>query len=285
MLKTSKKILIAKILSRIILGVRKIIGFGTQTTVTRQGVNWTLDLKEGIDFSIYLLGAFEPLTQRQFRKFIKSDDIVIDIGANIGAHTLPFAQMVGTNGKVVAIEPTKYAVDKLLKNVTLNENLHNQIIVQQGMLVSEDKEQIPSTIYSSWPLINSAAELHEEHKGQLMSTSGCKKSTLDEMLSELKIEKVDVIKLDVDGHEYSVIKGAEKTLSKYHPIIFMEFAPYVFNSKAEFDGMIELLASHGYQFTHVSNGKKISSNPTHIRKVVADGGSINVIAESSKASV
>jgi FkbM family methyltransferase len=282
MLKTSQKILIATLLSRIMLGGRKILGLGAQTVVTRHGVKWALDLNEGIDFSIYLLGAFEPLTQRQFPRFISSGDVVIDIGANIGAHTLPLAQMVGENGRVVAVEPTEYAAGKLLQSVALNEELRNRIEVRQRMLVSGVEEQIPGTIYSSWPL-HATGDLHEEHKGRLMSTAGSEKSTLDELVDELKLDQVDALKLDVDGNEYSVLKGAARTLSKFHPVIFMELAPYVFHDGADFDGLIALLRSHGYQLTHISNGKKIPSDPVQIREMVPVGGSINVIAASAYA--
>lgn len=283
MLKTSHKILIATLLSRIILGGRKILGLGAQTVVTRHGVKWALDLNEGIDFSIYLLGAFEPLTQKQFPKFVGNGDVVVDIGANIGAHTLPLAQMVGKNGRVVAIEPTEYAAGKLRKSVALNEGLRNRIEVRQRMLVSGGEEQIPSTIYSSWPLDHATGNLHEEHKGRLMSTTGSEKSTLDELVDELKLDKVNALKLDVDGNEYSVLKGATRTLSKFHPVIFMELAPYVFHDGANFDGMIALLGSHGYQLTHISNGKEIPSDPVQIREMVPVGGSINVIAMSKYA--
>lgn len=281
MLKTSQKIIIATLLSRVILGGRKIMGLGTQAVVTRHGVKWALDLNEGIDFSIYLLGAFEPLTQRQFPKFIGKGDVVIDIGANIGAHTLPLAQMVGKNGRVIAVEPTEYAVGKLLQSVALNEDLHNRIDVRQRMLVSGVEEQIPGAIYSSWPLIHATSDLHEEHKGRLMSTSGAGKSTLDELVNELKLDKVNALKLDVDGNEYSVLKGAGKTLGKFHPVIFMELAPYVFHDGADFDGLIALLDSYGYQLTHISNGKQIPSDPAQIREMVPVGGSINVIAASA----
>jgi FkbM family methyltransferase len=278
MFNTSQKIFIATMLSQIILGLRKILGLGSQVVVARQGVRWSLDLNEGIDFSIYLLGSFEPLTQRQFSKFIGNGDVVIDIGANIGAHTLLFAQIVGKNGKVIAVEPTEYAVNKLQKSVALNENLSDRIFARQRMLVSGNEEEIPGTIYSSWPLNATTGDLHKEHLGRLMSTSGAEKSTLDELVDELHLGKVSALKLDVDGNEYSVLKGAERTLSKFHPVIFMELAPYLFHDKSDFDNLIALLKSQNYKLTHISNRKKIPLDPDKIRKMVPKGKSINVIA-------
>src|SRR2546423_1295891 len=120
MLKTSHKILIARLLNWIVTGARKLVGLGPQVTVIRQGVKWTLDLNEGIDFSIWLLGGFEPQTLRQYEKLVKPGSTVIDIGANVGAHTLPFARLVGKSGRVVAFEPTKWAIGKLKRNLELN---------------------------------------------------------------------------------------------------------------------------------------------------------------------
>ena len=282
MLKTSQKIFIASLLNRVVLGVRAMFGLGSNTVATRHGVKWNLDLNEGIDFSIYLLGAFEPLTQKQFSKYIKNGDVVIDIGANIGAHTFPLAQMVGQAGRVVAVEPTQYAFGKLQSTALLNEALGPQIYIRQRMLVSGEQEQIPDAIYSSWPLQEeSSADLHEEHKGKMMSTAGAEKSTLDEMVEELKLRTVTAIKLDVDGNELSVLKGAKNTLSRFHPVIFMELAPYVFHDTSDFDGLINLLLTYGYEFNHMS-GKPITFDANQIRKIVPVGGSINVIATAGK---
>ena len=85
--------------------------------VARGGVNWRLNLTEGIDFSIYLLGAFEPITVAACARLIKPGDTVLDIGANIGALALPMARMAGPSGKVYCFEPTDYAFKKLTANL------------------------------------------------------------------------------------------------------------------------------------------------------------------------
>ncbi len=94
----------------------------------RRGVAWTLDLREGIDFSIWLLGAFELSTVRAYQRILRPGAIVLDIGANIGAHTLHLARAVGTEGKVWAIEPTDYAMGKLKTNIALNPELAPRIV-------------------------------------------------------------------------------------------------------------------------------------------------------------
>jgi hypothetical protein len=91
-------------------------GLSERVRLRRRGIRWDLDLAEGIDLSIYLLGAFEPRLVGAYRKLIRPGACILDIGANIGAHTLQFAQLVGDRGKVVAYEPTcvriRQAADK-----------------------------------------------------------------------------------------------------------------------------------------------------------------------------
>ena len=79
--------------------------------------------QKGVDLSIYVFGCFEEETAKALKRIISEDNYVLDIGANIGAHTLPIAAMLGKKGKVLAVEPTKFAFDKLKINLALNENL------------------------------------------------------------------------------------------------------------------------------------------------------------------
>ena len=97
-IKTKQKILLARWVQLLVMAARRLAGRGPSTQVTRQGIRWAQDLREGIDFSIWLLGSFEPETVRCYQRLIRPGDVVLDIGANIGAHTLPLARAVGPSG-------------------------------------------------------------------------------------------------------------------------------------------------------------------------------------------
>src|SRR5580692_10186007 len=123
MLTTTQKIALARAVQMPVVAARSLARLGAVTTVRRRRVNWALDLREGIDFSIWLLGAFELATVRAYERLVRRGDTVLDIGANIGAHTLHLARAVGAEGKVWAIEPTDYAIGKLRDNMALNPGL------------------------------------------------------------------------------------------------------------------------------------------------------------------
>ena len=278
MLKTAHKIALARLASRVILVFRRMAGYGSNVTAGRHGIRWDLDLQEGIDLSIYLLGAFERKTVRAYSALIKENDIVLDIGANMGAHTLILAQLIGPGGKVIAFEPTTYACGKLFRNIALNPLLATRIQVKQWMLVSSPSEPLEPAIYSSWPLAASN-DIHEQHHGRLMETSGAIAKTLDAAVHELGLKRVDFVKLDVDGHELSVIRGGLQVLREFKPRMILELAPYSFPDNQSFDSMVNLLWENGYVFRRLNNGVYLPKVAASLRSMIPDGGGLNVLAE------
>jgi FkbM family methyltransferase len=281
LLNTAQKIGLAKIASRSVLACRKLFGKPSEAQFTRHGIRWRLDLREGIDFSIFLLGAFEPSTVRTYRALVKPGQTVLDIGANIGAHTLLLAQLVGANGRVIAFEPTAFAYQKCAANVALNPSLQSCISLHQVMLVETEDEALPSAVFSSWPLVEVPA-LHEKHRGQLMETKGARARTLDQIVSELELSAVHFIKLDVDGFEYPVLSGGRQTLRKFRPPILLELAPYVHAEHGHtLEELVALLRETGYELRDMATLRPIYADPASLRKQIPDGGSINVLAISA----
>lgn len=226
-LNTKAKIRIARMLYRAIVFARRLIGAPETVEVNRHGIRWRLDLREGIDLAIYLMGYFERETVRAYSRLLRPGDTALDIGANIGAHTLPLARCVASQGMVIAFEPTCYAYTKLRINVDINPTLATQIRSEQMMLVGSSETALSETIYSSWPLTrNLRALVHPKHQGMAMDTSGARAVPLDQYLMESGVGKVDFIKMDVDGHEREVLQGALDMLRRDRPTILMEIMPY-----------------------------------------------------------
>ena len=275
---TSQKIRIARGLSAAVRLSRGVFGLPPTIVCKRRGLKWSLDLREGIDLAIYVLGGFEVRTLRRYASLIKPGDVVLDIGANVGAHTLPLADLVGPAGKVISFEPTAYAFAKQQVNIGLNPHLASRIHAFQTMLMASDDGVMPDSVYSSWPLA-AGDDLHPEHHGRLMTTQGAVRGTLDSFLRAAGITRIDFIKLDVDGNEADVLRGATHLLGSSRPSLMLELAPYVYRDDiAEFDGLLEDLWRIGYQISDVATGRPLPRSAAQIRRLIPDGGGLNVLA-------
>ncbi len=282
-LKTRHKIALAAGASALIGAGRRIAGLDMIVEATRADLHWRLDLREGIDLAIYLFGQFEAATFRLYRRHVKPGSVVLDIGANIGAHTLPLAALAGPHGQVFAFEPTAYAYAKLCANIALNPELGDRIKPEQMILAATDSGggPIPATIPSSWPLFREPTR-HALHGGVQKSTDGARMGTLDEYLAERKIEQVDFVKLDVDGHECAVLEGAVRTLARFKPVVAFEIAPYALaengRSLAE---LMEHFLTLGYRLVGERDGKPLPDAAT-LDKALVPGTSMNVTAQPNR---
>lgn len=277
-IKTKHKILIARLVQAPIILLRKAIGLPIETEAKRGGIFWYLNLNEGIDFAIYLTGKFEPETVTTMASLLKSGDVALDVGANIGAHTLGMARMVGEKGRVIAFEPTKYAFDKLVANAKLNPNLQSIITPNQIMLTASENAPLKKELYSSWPL-DPRKQVHQKHLGKMQTTSGAGVQTLSGYVSKNKIKNVKLVKIDVDGYEIDVLEGGLDFFVNQQPIIIMEVAPYTLEERGKsLDELLDIIKGMGYCMLDQGSKKPIAMTPKKLQQLIPEGGSINVIA-------
>lgn len=281
--KTRHKIALASAASALICRGRSLVGLGTVVDTVRAGFRWRLDLREGIDLAIYVLGQFERNTIRQYRRHVTNGAVVLDIGANVGAHTLPLARFAGPRGQVFAFEPTHYAYAKLCANLSLNPDLQVRVRVEQIMLTASGADAIPESISSSWPLFDSPGR-HTLHGGVARSTDGARIATLDSYVEQQGIRRVDFVKLDVDGHECAVLDGAAETLKQFKPIIAFEIAPYALEEHGtSLADLLGGLRQHGYVLTH-EDGSRPLPDAASLGRMLAPGTSINALALPGRSS-
>jgi FkbM family methyltransferase len=283
-MKTVTKTRVAALLSYAIRTVRKFCGHGDHAIVKRNGFVWDLDLAEGIDLAIFLFSGFEPETTEEITRLVRPGSTVLDIGANIGSITLVLAQLVGTEGRVYAFEPTTYAVQKLRRNLALNQSLRERVTVEQVRLTCEKAINKPVEIYSSWKLVGDE-QRHPKHRGIAQSTEGAATLSLDAYCKEQRISKVDFIKLDVDGFEGEVLAGAINLLKRDRPPICMELAPYALVERgSSVQEVFGILEACGYRVRPLSGGPKAFTDPYALARKVPDGAGINILVTADHSA-
>ena len=109
---------------------------------------------------------------------------------------------------------------------------------------------------------------------------------LDQQVERLGLQKVDFIKLDVDGNEFDVLSGGQQTLRRFRPTLMMELAPYVYESHPKkFDDILRLLWDAGYVVSDVSNGRVLPRDPSEVRRLIPPLGGMNALAVANAAHV
>jgi FkbM family methyltransferase len=277
---TNTKIRLARILYRIVHGARRFVGLGDEQTATRSGIRWRLDLKEGIDLSIFLLGAFEGGAVRACRDILsrREGPVAFDIGANIGSYTLPLAQVVARSGGMVhAFEPTRWAYERLQGNLDENPSLAKHVRPMQAFLTSGATVGVPGAIESSWPM-DTAADLHPIHAGLLHTTEGSKAMSLDEYVAAEDLQRLDLLKLDVDGYEADVLEGAFHSILRFKPVIIAEWA-LALDEDGRFQRQLEALMKEGYRIAPLVDSSRQAIPLDILKRRIPKKGSIMILLE------
>lgn len=158
-------------------------------------------------------GIFIDDISEILKRVVSNDDVIIDIGANAGFVSL-FLSSLAQNGKIFAIEPTPYTFTLLETNLSKNTENCNAI----NLALSNEKGSVPFSLAEHGSFAN-----HIVLNQPTEDTIQVPCDTLDRLVEELKLNKINFIKLDVEGHELEVLDGARKTLEVFSPIIIVEF--------------------------------------------------------------
>jgi FkbM family methyltransferase len=279
---TATKIGIGRWLGRAVRAARVIAGRRSpEVECTRTGVRLSLDLREGVQLALYL-GLYERTTARRLREFVRTGMTVVDIGANVGAHALPLARVVGSSGRVVAVEPTMAAFERLCRNRDLNPDVAARIVTVQAA-VGAPNGSLKPTYYSAWPLEDGGVR-HPVHRGAERTTANARFSTVDDLVETLGIDRINLIKIDVDGSELEVLEGSRRVIQRDHPTVFFELCPYLlteFGRSAR--ELVTYFTSLGYQLFDERTLRPMGSEVARIVNSVPPLGGRNVIARFADA--
>lgn len=139
----------------------------------------------------------------------KENDFVIDAGANMGHLSIFFSKQVGAGGKVYCFEPDKFNVQFLNDNRHLNTDLQDNIIIEDLLLWNENK----LVDFEEAGTVGSSAVWFSDNANVVKKQA----VTLDSWAKEKKLEKLDFIKMDIEGAEIEALDGSIEVIKKYNP--------------------------------------------------------------------
>lgn len=178
-------------------------------------------------------GEYSQLEMDLLKQIVKPGDIVADVGANIGGHTIGLSQLTGPTGRVLAFEPQPIIFQTLCANLSLN-SLTNVDTFHCGLGDATDIIHIPLYRYDQ-PFNYAGIGLNR----QSQQGTPVDVKTLDDVF---RYPRLKLIKIDVEGMEEHVLRGARQCIERFQPVLYLE------NDRADrSEALIELLLSMGYR--------------------------------------
>ncbi len=171
---------------------------------------------------VYLYGFSDNLSYfRLYRRCLQEGEAALDVGANLGMHALALSRCVGRSGRVLAFEPDREIVTRLNQNLRLNRV--ENVIVRNAAVGAEPGRTGFSTAAGEFNIGKGRVE--ETGAGEIEMT------TVDRETETLQ-EPVGWIKIDVEGYELEVLRGARRVLERFRPVVLLEFNPGVYRLEA-----------------------------------------------------
>lgn len=167
--------------------------------------------------SIETYGEYFESEVRVFRRFVEAGDVALDVGANIGTHTLALARLAGPQGFVYAFEPQRLVFQTLCANIALNSltNVHcvNAAVGEEAgtLRMSDADPKQPNNFGGA-----QVALLGSGQQGVPVT-----RVVLDDFLD---VDRLKLVKIDVEGMESEVLRGAHRTLARFKPLLYVENA-------------------------------------------------------------
>ncbi|MGN6531722.1 MAG: FkbM family methyltransferase [Ginsengibacter sp.] len=206
--------------------------------------------KDYATYGIYFFGNYDPSMTSVFKHLVMPGDTVWDIGTERGWFTLLMASIVGEKGRVDSFEAFPPTVEKLKANINLNN--FNWVHVK-GCAVSNTNSSMWFVPPSNHVTHNVSFLQDCNGVGYLTNSfqPGCievKTICLDDYYQRERIQKVSLIKIDIEGAEVSALKGAKKLIEKDKPVLAVEFnRQTAMRANCSIEELYELITFYGYK--------------------------------------
>ena len=228
---------------RIFHAVRKFWGLELLQFTTPSGLHLLLNIDDWVQSQVYFFGNYEKKSVALFQKLAQNATVIFDIGAHIGQYALEVAQAdTSRASQIFAIEVNPKTFTYLLNNVQLNEFKNVKAVLGA---ISSQPDILNINMPAYWNMGNTQINESEEDKGANNYLAAS--FSIVALLKKYNLDHIDLVKIDVEGHELSVLNDLFEQ-SVYPANIIFEYIPDVFTGLPE---LITLLEKKGYIITDI----------------------------------
>lgn len=180
-----------------------------------RGLVMELDPQEWLQIELRTCGCLEPKTTALFEKILRAGDTYVDVGAHVGYHALLARHLLGSGGRVVAIDPQPYNCARILGNAELN-GFTNIVVVAaavgdtDGFVTLNDQ---PRSDKARLTLVG--AGVNDQALRFMVP-----RITLQWLFQACGLQRVELLKIDVEGYEFDVLQGAGEALAAVGNLLF-----------------------------------------------------------------
>lgn len=202
---------------------------------------------------LYFFGVFEPGIARIFRDALRPGDIAIDVGANVGVHTLLAATLVGPQGRVHAIEASPHIHRQLRANLAANGASQ---VVTYNLAATDAPCSVPVFLHDSSNIGRTTIMADIAAENRAAAEAEVEGRPLQDIVPQADLAAAKLIKIDVEGAEWLVVQGMRAMLGRLHPDvrILVEVTPQaIAQSGGTLRALVEIFAEAGFEAFEVPN--------------------------------
>lgn len=207
-----------------------------------------VNTKDIIGWNIAFFGQYERNTNKLLKILCKPSYVVVEAGANIGSETLLLSKLAH-QGKIIAVDPSPWSNRYLNFNIKANR-CSNVEILNLALGAEQSKINI-HLLPDDFPNQGMSSVIPHSEANRTIEVG---QSTLDSEFDKLKLNQLDLIKMDVQGAEFSILRGAEKTIINCRPTIFLEASP----EHSDLSEVYEFIRKYDYEVLLISKSNLIT---------------------------
>jgi FkbM family methyltransferase len=239
-------------------------GTGPHPTPMPEGYLFPVDPGTLLGWHVHFFGSYEPEVRAEIKRRLHPGDTAVDVGANVGWHALLMAATVGSTGRVFAFEPNDTTRARL--TAAIDGNGLTQVVVDARAVADRSGpgafEAPPAGAF--W---DGTGRLTRD----AVNARRVECVTLDAFVQERGIERLAFMKIDVEGFELSVLRGAARTLATLGPAIVFEYDPaYVSRCGGSGEELTACLSDADYELFLLDPRRP----PSAVRRLAERGGNV-----------